>query len=113
MRIGMGGAVRLAALDARSKLEAHGAAKSGPIDLAALMRASGESEIAGEGKFELGGAPVSFNGSGTPYAMQSWGAKGRCHVSARAAIFRPSVSPPVQHRSTITTCAASRSSISL
>ena len=72
--IGMGGAVRLAALDARSKLEANGATKSGPIDLAALMRASGESEIVGEGKFELGGAPVSFNGSGTPYAMQSWGA---------------------------------------
>ena len=33
--------------------------------------------------------------------MQSCGAKGRCQVSARAAILRPSVRPPVQHRSTI------------
>jgi len=72
--IGMGGAVRLAALDARSRLEPHGAAKIGPVDLAALMRASGQAEIVGEGSFELGGAPVSFNGSGTPHAMQSWGA---------------------------------------
>jgi len=72
--MGMGGAVRLAALDARSKLEPHGAGKAGPIDLAAVMRASGQPEIVGEGSFDLGGAPVSFNGSGTPYAMQSWGA---------------------------------------
>jgi len=72
--IGMGGAVRLAALDARAKLEAYGAAKTGPLDLAELMRASGEKEIVGTGKFDLGGAPISFNGSGTPYAMQSWGA---------------------------------------
>jgi xanthine dehydrogenase YagR molybdenum-binding subunit len=72
--ITMGGAVRLAALDARAKLKAYGAADSGPLDLAALMQASGKAEIVGEGKFDLGGAPMSFNGSGTPYAMQSWGA---------------------------------------
>jgi len=72
--IGTGGAVRLAALDARARLEGFGAPGTGPIDLAAVMRASGQAEIVGEGKFDFGDAPMSFNGSGTPYAMQSWGA---------------------------------------
>jgi len=72
--IGTGGAVRLAALDARARLEAFGAPGTGPIDLGAVMRASGEAEIVGKGKFDFGDAPMSFNGSGTPYAMQSWGA---------------------------------------
>jgi len=72
--MGMGGAVRLAALEARSRLEPYGAGKTGPIDLAALMRASRQSEIVGEGSFNVGEAPVSFNGGGTPYAMQAWGA---------------------------------------
>jgi xanthine dehydrogenase YagR molybdenum-binding subunit len=72
--ISMGGAVRLAALDARARLEPFGAAKQGPLDLVALMRASGQAEITGKGDFNLGGAPASVNGSGTPYAMQTWGA---------------------------------------
>ncbi|MBW8814236.1 MAG: xanthine dehydrogenase family protein molybdopterin-binding subunit [Caulobacterales bacterium] len=72
--IGMGGAVRLAALDARARLEGFGAAKDGPLDLAALMHASQQAKIRGHGKFDPEGGPMSFNGSGTPYAMQSWGA---------------------------------------
>ena len=72
--MGMGGAVRLAALAVRRKLAAHGASAEGPLDLPALMRDANVSEVTGEGKFEFGDAPMSMNGSGTPYAMQSWGA---------------------------------------
>jgi xanthine dehydrogenase YagR molybdenum-binding subunit len=72
--MGMGGAVRLAALDARGKLAAHGASAEGPLDLAALMRRANVAEVTGEGKFDFGDAPASLNGSGTPYAMQTWGA---------------------------------------
>jgi xanthine dehydrogenase YagR molybdenum-binding subunit len=72
--MGMGGAVRLAALDARRKLAVHGASADGPLDLAALMRRANVAEVTGEGKFAFGDAPVSLNGSGTPYAMQAWGA---------------------------------------
>ena len=72
--MGMGGAVRIAALDARRKLAAYGAAEEGPLDLAALMRHAGVAEVTGEGKFAFGDAPLSINGSGTPYAMQTWGA---------------------------------------
>lgn len=52
----------------------NGAAKDGALDLVALMRASGQEEITGKGEFDLDGAPASINGSGSPYAMQSWGA---------------------------------------
>jgi xanthine dehydrogenase YagR molybdenum-binding subunit len=72
--MGMGGAVRLAALDARRKLAAYGAAEEGPLDLAAMMSRANVSEVIGEGRFALGDAPASMNGSGTPYAMQTWGA---------------------------------------
>ncbi len=72
--MGMGGAVRLAALDVRSKLAAYGAPAERPLDLAALMRRANVSEVTGEGKFAFGDAPLSMNGSGTPYAMQTWGA---------------------------------------
>lgn len=73
--IGLGSAVRLAALDARKKLAAYGAAAEGPLDLAALMKTAGVAEIAGEGSFAFAdGKPASMNGSGTPYAMQTWGA---------------------------------------
>ncbi|WP_430256857.1 xanthine dehydrogenase family protein molybdopterin-binding subunit [Neorhizobium sp. DAR64872/K0K18] len=73
--IGMGSAVRLAALEARSKLKAHGAPGQGPLDLASLMSVAGVSEIVGEGKFGFpDDAKASMNGSGTPYAMQTWGA---------------------------------------
>ena len=72
--MGMGGAVRLAAREVRRKLAAHGASAEGPLDLPALMRNADVSEVTGEGKFEFGDAPMSMNGSGTPYAMQSWGA---------------------------------------
>ncbi|HWI87327.1 MAG TPA: molybdopterin cofactor-binding domain-containing protein, partial [Sphingomonas sp.] len=73
--LGMGSAVRLAAIDARRKLAAYGAAAEGPLDLAGLMRKANVPEITGEGRFALAGdAPASLNGSGTDYAMQTWGA---------------------------------------
>jgi xanthine dehydrogenase YagR molybdenum-binding subunit len=72
--MGMGGAVRLAALEARRKLADHGASADGPLDLAALMRRANVAEVTGEAKFAFGDATMSMNGSGTPYAMQSWGA---------------------------------------
>ncbi len=72
--LGTGGAVQTAALDAREKLRAYGAAAQGPLDLAALMRVANVLEVTGEGKFAFGDAPMSMNGSGTPYAMQTWGA---------------------------------------
>jgi xanthine dehydrogenase YagR molybdenum-binding subunit len=72
--LGTGGAVKIAALDARRKLARFGAGASGPLDLAAIMQRAAISEVVGEGEFALGGAPASLNGSGTPYAMQTWGA---------------------------------------
>ncbi|MBV8535324.1 MAG: xanthine dehydrogenase family protein molybdopterin-binding subunit [Alphaproteobacteria bacterium] len=73
--MGMGGAARLAALDARRKLTAYGAPAEGPLDLAALMARANVAEVIGEGKFGFSNnAPASLNGSGTPWAMQSWGA---------------------------------------
>jgi xanthine dehydrogenase YagR molybdenum-binding subunit len=74
--MGGGGAVKLAALDARRKLAEFGASADGPLDLAALMRRAKVTgtEITGNGAFGLNGAPASRNGDGTPYAMQSWGA---------------------------------------
>lgn len=69
----MGSAVNLAALDARRKLQLYGAGLEGPLDLAELMKRANVAEIEGEGCFDLPGGH-SFNGSGTPYAMQSWGA---------------------------------------
>lgn len=73
--IGIGSAIRLAAIDARKKLANFGAAAEGPLDLAALMKKASVAEIAGNGKFAFDdGKPASMNGSGTPYAMQTWGA---------------------------------------
>jgi len=73
--MGMGSATRRAALDARRKLAAHGAPMEGPLDLVALMQEADLDEITGVGKFDFpNGAPASMNGSGTPYAMQTWGA---------------------------------------
>jgi xanthine dehydrogenase YagR molybdenum-binding subunit len=72
--MGTGGAVKLAAEDARRKLEVYGAAKEGSLDLAALMARANVEEVVGEGKLTMpGDAPASFNGAGTPYAMQTWG----------------------------------------
>jgi xanthine dehydrogenase YagR molybdenum-binding subunit len=71
--MGTGGAVKRAADDARRQLAAYGAPAEGPLDLAAVMERANVAEIVGEGAFELAGG-ASFNGSGTPYAMQSWGA---------------------------------------
>ena len=72
--MGTGGAVKLAAEDARRKLEVYGAAKEGPLDLAALMARANVEEVVGDGKLTLpGDAPANFNGAGTPYAMQTWG----------------------------------------
>jgi len=40
-----------------------------------LMQKADVDEITGVGKFDFpNGAPASMNGSGTPYAMQTWGA---------------------------------------
>lgn len=73
--IGMGGAAREAALDARRKLQAYGGSADGPLDLAKIMAPANVGEIVGEGKFGLpDNAPASLNGAGTPWAMQSWGA---------------------------------------
>ena len=84
LTMGTGGAVKLAALDARKKLAAYGAAAEGPLDLATLMRLANVSEVTGDGGFSVSpvpalpttidGAPISINGSGTPFAMQTWGA---------------------------------------
>ena len=72
--MGTGGAVKLAAEDARRKLEVYGAAKEGPLDLAALMGRANVEEVVGDGKLTLpSDAPANFNGAGTPYAMQTWG----------------------------------------
>jgi xanthine dehydrogenase YagR molybdenum-binding subunit len=38
------------------------------------MRRANVAEVTGEAKFAFGDAPMSMNGSGTPYAMQTWGA---------------------------------------
>ena len=72
--MGTGSAVKLAAEDARRQLAVYGAAKDGPLDLAALMARANVAEVVGDGKITLpGDAPASFNGAGTPYAMQTWG----------------------------------------
>jgi xanthine dehydrogenase YagR molybdenum-binding subunit len=71
--MGAGSAVNAAALDARRQLGVYGAAPEGRLDIAGLMRRANVEEIVGEGEFALGGAPASMNGSGTPYAMQTWG----------------------------------------
>jgi len=73
--IGIGSAMRLAAMDARRQLVMHGASERGPLNLATLMKTAGVFEISGHGKFAFeDNAPASMNGSGTPYAMQTWGA---------------------------------------
>jgi xanthine dehydrogenase YagR molybdenum-binding subunit len=73
--MGMGSAVRMAALDVREQLAVYGAAPDGPLDLPALMRRANVPEVTGMGKFAFGeGVHWSLNGSGTPYAMQTWGA---------------------------------------
>jgi xanthine dehydrogenase YagR molybdenum-binding subunit len=72
--MGAGSAVKLAAEDARRQLEVYGAAKQGPLDLAALMARANVEEVVGDGKLTLpDDAHASFNGVGTPYAMQTWG----------------------------------------
>ena len=71
--MGMGGAVRLAALDVRQKLTGYGAPSEGPLDIAAILKRANAEEVVGEGAFEPPGG-MSRNGSGTPWAMQSWGA---------------------------------------
>jgi xanthine dehydrogenase YagR molybdenum-binding subunit len=71
--LGTGGAVRLAALDARRKLERYGAPAEGPVDIADILGRANLEEIEGDGAFDLPGGS-SFNGAGTPFAMQTWGA---------------------------------------
>lgn len=72
--MGGGGAVRSAALGVRAKLAPYGALPQGPLDLVELMGRADLDEIVADGDFALDGKPVSLNGDGTPYAMQTWGA---------------------------------------
>jgi len=69
--LGVGSAVLLAARDAKAKL----ARLTTENDLAAAVRSAGRTEVVGNGAFALAdGAEISENGSGTPYAMRTWGA---------------------------------------
>jgi xanthine dehydrogenase YagR molybdenum-binding subunit len=74
--MGTGGAVRLAAEDLRRKLVALGAPAEGPIDVALLAGRIGAEPLVGQGDFgaQVLGGQTSRNGSGTPYAMGTWGA---------------------------------------
>ncbi|MGF7151906.1 xanthine dehydrogenase YagR molybdenum-binding subunit [Sphingomonas zeicaulis] len=73
--IGMGSAAANAARAVRAKLVLKGAPADGPLDLDALMAQADLEEVAADGSFALpGGAPASMNGSGTDYAMGTWGA---------------------------------------
>jgi xanthine dehydrogenase YagR molybdenum-binding subunit len=68
--IGTGSAVALACRDIKAKL-------AGRSILSALeaLRASGQSEIEGQGDFALpGDAPFEADGAGAPVAMKTWGA---------------------------------------
>lgn len=71
--MGIGSAVLFAARDARRKLAAFGAAADGPLDLAGIMDRAGVAEVIGEGRFAVPGGDRNFNGTGTPFAMQTFG----------------------------------------
>ena len=72
--MGTGGAVMLAAQDARAKLAELAGASAEGLDVAAALRKT-NAEIVGEGKFTLpDNAPFNADGAGTPYAMKTWGA---------------------------------------
>jgi xanthine dehydrogenase YagR molybdenum-binding subunit len=66
-----GSSVLLACRDLKNK--ATGLGKPG--DLAAQLRGAGLAELVGEGEFRLpDDAEFSLDGTGTPYAMRTWGA---------------------------------------
>ena len=72
--MGTGSAVKLAAEDARRNWRSYGAAKEGPLDLASADGARQRRGGRRRRKLTMpGDAPASFNGAGTPYAMQTWG----------------------------------------
>lgn len=69
-----GGAVQLAAEDARRKLAALSSLPNGPLDIAAILRAGGVSEVMGDGVFKVPtGEAMSIDGAGSPWAMRTWG----------------------------------------
>jgi xanthine dehydrogenase YagR molybdenum-binding subunit len=72
--MGTGGAVLLAARDAKAKLATAAGLPAEGLDVAAALRRTNE-EIVGWGRFDLpGGAPFDADGESTPYAMKTWGA---------------------------------------
>jgi xanthine dehydrogenase YagR molybdenum-binding subunit len=72
--MGTGGAVLLAAQDAKAKLAQRVGAPADGLDVTAALRKT-NAEFVGEGKFSLpGNAPFNADGADTPYAMRTWGA---------------------------------------
>ena len=73
--MGTGSAVLLAARDVNAKLAELAGRPIAGRDAAAMMVKSGIAEISGDGRFALpNDAPFSADGSGSPYAMRTWGA---------------------------------------
>ena len=72
--MGTGGAVVLAARDAKAKLAAAAGLPAEGLEVAEALRRTNE-EIVGEGRFDLpGGVPFDADGDASPYAMKTWGA---------------------------------------
>ncbi|HYG85019.1 MAG TPA: xanthine dehydrogenase family protein molybdopterin-binding subunit [Azospirillum sp.] len=69
--VSTGSAVALACRQIKEKLGRLGTGN----DPGAILRQAGLDELVGDGSFTFpGGAPFSGDGSGTPYAMRTWGA---------------------------------------
>jgi xanthine dehydrogenase YagR molybdenum-binding subunit len=72
--MGTGGAILVAAQDAKAKLAQRVGAAADGLDVTAALRKT-NAEFIGEGKFTLpGNAPFNADGADTPYAMRTWGA---------------------------------------
>jgi xanthine dehydrogenase YagR molybdenum-binding subunit len=72
--MGTGGAVMLAAQDAKATLAQLVGASPDGLDVAAALRKT-NAEIVGDGKFVLpNNAPFNADGADTPHAMKTWGA---------------------------------------
>lgn len=71
--MGTGGAVALAARDAKARLAQLVGTSVEKLDVPAALRQAGQ-EVTGEGKFTLPGGDFSLDGNDTPHAMKTWGA---------------------------------------
>jgi xanthine dehydrogenase YagR molybdenum-binding subunit len=72
--MGTGGAVLLAARDAKAKLASASGTPLERLDVAEALRRTNE-EIVGEGQFKLpGDVPFDADGEATEHAMKTWGA---------------------------------------